>query len=173
MTPSWWTDLWLNEGFATYMQYLAAEDAAPDLKFAEHFQADNVHASMKLDALASSHPVSLAIGHPDEIGANFDAISYRKGASIVRMLETVVGRDTFKAALKTYMGEFAYEAVEMNDLWEVVDRQARMDKTLEDGVTVKGVMDTWTLQEGFPVVTVKRDGTTATVSQVRIWDCLY
>ena len=105
MTPSWWTDLWLNEGFATYMMFKGAEAVSPELAFDQKFQLENIHGAMSLDALSTSHPVSVEVGHQDEIAGIFDAISYKKGASIVQMKETFLGIGTFSAALANYFQE--------------------------------------------------------------------
>ena len=84
MTPSWWTDLWLNEGFASYVEYLGVEAVQPQLKLLEQFVISDLQDVFRIDALESSHPISIPVKHPDEISEIFDRISYGKGASIIR-----------------------------------------------------------------------------------------
>ena len=96
VTPSWWTDLWLNEGFATYVGYLGVAAVQPDMKYMEQFIVSEVQDVFRVDALQSSHPISIPVGHPDEIQEIFDRISYGKGASIIRMMDNFLTTDTFR-----------------------------------------------------------------------------
>ena len=79
VTPSWWTDLWLNEGFASYVEYLGVEAVQPELKLLEQFVQQDLQSVFRIDALATSHPISIPVKHPDEINEIFDRISYAKG----------------------------------------------------------------------------------------------
>ena len=79
VTPSWWTDLWLNEGFASYVEYLGVEAAQPQLKLLEQFVSHDMQHVLRIDSLATSHPISIPVKHPDEINEIFDRISYAKG----------------------------------------------------------------------------------------------
>ena len=111
VTPSWWTDLWLNEGFASYVEYLGVEAIQPELKLLEQFVTHDLQARKRLcllkiiffqqdvfriDALESSHPISIPVKHPAEISEIFDRISYGKGASIIRMMDKFLTTDTFR-----------------------------------------------------------------------------
>merc|ERR1719266_2949051 len=157
VTPAWWTDLWLNEGFASYVEYLGVEETQPDLKLLEQFIYVDLQSVFKIDALENSHPVSIPVGHPDEINEIFDRISYSKGASIIRMMDNFLSTETFRKGLSNYLNAFKYSAAEQDDLWQYLTEQAHRDKSLPEDLTVKTIMDTWTLQMGFPVVTVERD----------------
>ena len=103
VTPSWWTDLWLNEGFASYVEYLGVEAVQPQMKLMEQFVTIDLQSVMKIDALESSHPISIPVGHPDEISEIFDRISYAKGASIIRMMDHFLTTDTFRKGLAKYL----------------------------------------------------------------------
>ena len=103
VTPSWWTDLWLNEGFASYVEYLGVEAVQPEMKLMEQFVTMDLQSVMKIDALESSHPISIPVGHPDEISEIFDRISYAKGASIIRMMDHFLTTDTFRKGLANYL----------------------------------------------------------------------
>lgn len=82
VTMKWWTDLWLNEGFATYVASLGVEHLHPEWHSLEEESVDNTLGIFKFDALTSSHPVSVEIGHPNQISEIFDAISYEKGSTV-------------------------------------------------------------------------------------------
>jgi len=157
VTPSWWTDLWLNEGFASYVEYLGVEAVQPELKLLEQFVYLDLQSVFRIDALETSHPISIPVGHPDEINEIFDRISYAKGASIIRMMDKFLSTGTFQKGLTNYLNAFKFAAAEQDDLWHYLTEQAHRDNTLPEDLTVKIIMDTWTLQMGFPVVTVERD----------------
>ncbi|CAL8109596.1 unnamed protein product [Orchesella dallaii] len=169
VTPKWWNDLWLNEGFASYVEYIGVDHISPDWKILEQFVSDEVHNVFKLDALESSHPISVPVNHPDEISEIFDRISYGKGASIIRMMNHFLTEATFKQGLHNYLMKWTYQAAVQNDLWDSLTEQAHADGTLDRAMTVHDVMDTWTLQKGFPTIKVERnynDGS-ATFSQAK------
>ncbi|GFZ15556.1 aminopeptidase M1 [Actinidia rufa] len=107
VTMEWWTDLWLKEGFATWVE----------------------------------------INHASEIKEIFDAISYRKGASIIRMLQTYLGPECLQRALASFVKKYACSNAKTEDLWAVLEE--------ESGESVKMVMNSWTKQKGYPVVSVK------------------
>lgn len=152
VSPKWWNDLWLNEGFASFVEYLGVNHTHPDWEMMEQFLLSDLQRVFPMDALASSHPISVEVDHPKKIKQLFDSISYSKGASIIRMLEGFVGREKFKEGLRYYLKKYAFSNAETKDLWNALGEKAEMD--------VKTIMDTWTLQMGFPVVTIKRVGNT-------------
>ena len=81
MTMKWWDDLWLNEGFATYVENLGVNKYKPALKMMDQFLISDIQRSMHLDQLANSHPISVVVQNPDEISSLFDDISYHKVSS--------------------------------------------------------------------------------------------
>lgn len=158
VSPKWWNDLWLNEGFASFVEYLGVNHTHPDWEMMEQFLLSDLQLVFPLDSLASSHPISVDVDHPKKIKQLFDRISYSKGSSIIRMLEGFVGREKFKEGLSYYLRKYAFANAETKDLWNALGEKAEMD--------VKTIMDTWTLQMGFPVVTIKRAGSNkATATQ--------
>ncbi|CAL4088040.1 unnamed protein product, partial [Meganyctiphanes norvegica] len=165
VTPAWWSDLWLKEGFASYMGYVALDAVQPTWSVLEQFTTDYIQNAMSLDSLQSSHPISVTVDHPDEISEIFDAISYRKGASIIQMMELFLSEATFRKGLTNYLNDLAYSNAEQDDLWSHLTSAAHEDDTLPKDLTVKSVMDTWTLKMGYPVVTITRNGTNATIDQ--------
>ncbi|CAB3360791.1 Hypothetical predicted protein [Cloeon dipterum] len=157
VTPSWWTDLWLNEGFATYVEYLGVDAVEPSWQVLEQFVVDEIQNVFSLDALESSHQISIEVGHPDEINEIFDRISYHKGASIIRMMDHFLTNKVFSKGLNNYLQNKAYGSATQNDLWDALTEQAHNDQVLDASTTVAEIMNTWTLQTGFPVLSVKRN----------------
>ncbi|XP_070545825.1 aminopeptidase N-like isoform X2 [Ptychodera flava] len=161
MSPAWWDDLWLNEGFASYVEYLGVDHAEPDWRMKDQFVNEDLHNVFELDGLGSSHPILVPVNRPEEINEIFDAISYGKGASIIRMMNYILGEETFREGLTLFLNEQSYKAATSDDLWDALTR-ADMGKKDTD---VKKVMDTWTLQMGYPVVTIKRTSTTTATAE--------
>ncbi|XP_074533301.1 aminopeptidase N-like [Halichoeres trimaculatus] len=165
VTLRWWNDLWLNEGFASYVEYLGADHAEPDWNVKDLIVLNDVHRVFAIDALASSHPLSSKeedIQKPEQISELFDAISYSKGASVLRMLSDFLSEEVFKQGLQTYLDAFQFENAVYTDLWDHLE-MARKNNSVTLPSTVHNIMNTWVLQMGFPVVTI--DTTTGVVSQ--------
>ncbi|XP_066270940.1 aminopeptidase N-like [Branchiostoma lanceolatum] len=154
VTAEWWDDIWLNEGFASHVEYLGAAHAEPDWMLEDQFLEADLHPVFALDSLSSSHPISLPVNHPDEISQIFDTISYSKGASIIRMMSSFLG-SSYTKGIKSYLERYQFANAVQDDLWNSLTEAAQEDGRTD--VQVKEVMDTWTLQMGFPVVTVTRD----------------
>ena len=129
----------------------------PESKILEQFVVDEVQNVFALDALDSSHPISVPVHHPDEINEIFDRISYGKGASIIRMMNHFLTEQSFKTGLSNYLNKWKYNSTTQNNLWDALTDQAWVDKTLDHHVHVATIMDTWTLQKGYPVIQVDRN----------------
>ena len=159
VTMGWWTHLWLNEGFATFMGYLCTDHIHPEWHVWDQFMASGILGALNLDALDSSHPIEVPVGHPSETDEIFDAISYNKGCAIIRMLHNWISDACFRIGMENYLNKFAYANAQTEDLWEALGNAA--------GKPVAAVMDKWTSQVGYPVVAVKvlnRSDTTITLS---------
>ncbi|XP_034256819.1 glutamyl aminopeptidase-like isoform X2 [Thrips palmi] len=152
VTMKWWTDLWLNEGFATFMAQKSLSHMHPDWDYNNQFIVDTMLSILKLDSELSSHPVLQEVSSPDQITEIFDTISYDKGSSVIVMLEAFMGEDKFAKGLHTYLNTHQYRNAETADLWRSLQDYA------PPNVDVAKVMDTWTRQMGFPVVTVTTTG---------------
>uniref|UniRef100_A0A8C1Q8Z1 Aminopeptidase n=1 Tax=Cyprinus carpio TaxID=7962 RepID=A0A8C1Q8Z1_CYPCA len=156
VTIRWWNDLWLNEGFATYVEYLGADEAEPDWNIKDLIVLNDVHKVFAIDALASSHPLSSKeeeIQRPEQISEMFDTISYSKGASVLRMLSTFLTEKVFTQGLQTYLDHFKFSNTVYTDLWEHLQKAVDSSGTTLPK-TVQEIMDRWILQMGFPVVTI-------------------
>ncbi|KAJ8311347.1 hypothetical protein KUTeg_010702 [Tegillarca granosa] len=140
----WWDDLWLNEGFATYMEYVGTNHVHPEWNIFDEFTIGELFDAFEFDGLKSSHPVYVPVNNPDEIGEIFDKISYAKD----------------------YLTKLSYQNAFHDDLWNAL--QAR---SVKDGkqlpFTVKEIMDTWINQINYPVVMVTRTPSGLHLSQRR------
>lgn len=146
VTMEWWTHLWLNEGFATWVSYLAVDGLFPEWKIWAQFLNESTE-GLKLDGLAESHPIEVEINHAREIDEIFDAISYRKGASVIRMLQSYLGAESFQKSLASYIKRHACSNAKTEDLWAALEEGS--------GEPVNKLMTSWTKQQGYPVVSVK------------------
>ncbi|CCK68923.1 arginine/alanine aminopeptidase KNAG_0B04890 [Huiozyma naganishii CBS 8797] len=159
VTMDWWESLWLNEGFATWMSWYSCNNFHPDWKVWEQYVTDNLQRAMSLDSLRSSHPIVVPVKNADEINQIFDAISYSKGSSLLRMIFKWLGEDVFIKGVSNYLSEFKYANAKAEALWDHLSAVSGKD--------VKSVMNVWTEQVGFPVVTVEENNNTLTVTQNR------
>ena len=144
VTMRWWTDLWLNEGFANWMEYLAPDHLYPSWEMWTQFIVDEQQLALKMDALENTHPIEAPIHHPDEIRTIFDAISYSKGGSSIQMLAHYLGPDAFRDGLRHYLKQHAYGNTDTVDLWEALETISKKP--------VKKFMNAWTTQAGYPLV---------------------
>ncbi|XP_055847662.1 aminopeptidase N [Episyrphus balteatus] len=156
VTPTWWTDIWLNEGFASYMEYLTVDAIEPQWRTMDQFVVTELQNVFHLDAFSSSHKISIEVANPDEINEIFDKISYAKGATIIRMMSHFLTSKVFRSGLTKYLREMAYSAAEQDDLWRFLTNEAKENGLLSNSTSVKEIMDTWTLQMGFPVLIVRK-----------------
>lgn len=161
VTMEWWTHLWLNEGFASWIEYLAVDHLFPEWEIWTQFVFSDFGRALSLDSLRHSHPIEVEVHHPGEISEIFDAISYSKGASVIRMLAAYLGEEDFRRGLQVYLSRHQYGNASTEDLWQALAE--------ESGKPVKNVMDTWTKQSGYPVLSVSASGNTLELHQTRFF----
>ncbi|XP_022448002.1 endoplasmic reticulum aminopeptidase 2 isoform X1 [Delphinapterus leucas] len=185
VTMEWWNDIWLNEGFATYMELISVNVTYPELQFDDDF-LDMCFEVIKRDSLNSSHPLSNQAETSTHIKEMFDAVSYKKGACILNMLKDFLSEEKFKKGIIHYLKKFSYRNAKNDDLWSSLsDDCLESDSTsggfcysdsktasntltfLREKVEVKQVMATWTLQKGIPLVVVNREGRSLRLQQER------
>ncbi|XP_030626829.1 glutamyl aminopeptidase isoform X2 [Chanos chanos] len=159
VTMDWWDDLWLNEGFASFFEYVGVEQAEPTWGMRDIMLVSDVLPVMVDDALLSSHPIIVDVSTPAEITSVFDSISYSKGASILRMLEDLLGRETFRDGCRKYLQMFPFQNAKTADFWRA---QAEVSNQ-----PVAEIMDTWTKQMGYPVLSLTTTATDAKLTQRR------
>ena len=146
VTMDFWDGLWLNEGFATWMSWYSCNLFFPEWRVWEGYVTDNLASALALDSLRSSHPIEVPVQRADEINQIFDAISYSKGSSVLRMISKYLGEDTFMEGIRRYLKKHAYGNTQTGDLWAALSEAS--------GKNVGKVMDIWTKKVGYPVVTV-------------------
>jgi aminopeptidase N len=140
VTMAWWDDIWLNEGFASWMENRVTQHFHPEWKIWLQDQA-RVQATMDQDAREGTHPIITPIHDVFQASEAFDNITYVKGEAVIRMLEAYAGPDEFRAGVRAYMHDHAYGNTVSDDLWTEIDRgsprpltQIAHDFTLQAGV---------------------------------------
>lgn len=154
VTMKWWDNLWLNEGFARYMEHVPVAKFYPEYDIWTQFVAGAWSQALDLDGLKTSHPIEVPVKHSSEINEIFDSISYAKGASVIRMLATFLGEDTFFKGIHNYLEKHKYANTVTENLWEALEQAS--------GKPVQKMMNTWTKQMGYPVINVEEVGARST-----------
>ncbi len=160
VTMEWWNDLWLNESFATWISYKVVDHFFPEFDMWSSFVSDEVEVAMALDSLKSSHAIKADVKEPHEVNNIFDAISYNKGGSILRMLEDYLGEDIFRDGLRAYMEKHKFANAEAVDLWGALGDVSK-------DTDVKKMMVSWINNVGYPVVEVEISGKELKLRQKR------
>src|SRR2546426_3013099 len=159
VTMKWWDDLWLNESFATFMDFKSTNQAYPDWKVWQDFVRTSTSGAMGRDALTKTHPIMAKVHDPEEIEELFDEISYGKGASILRMIEAYIGPENFKNGVRQYLQKFQYGNAAGHDRWSSLQEAS--------GTDVSRIMEGWISQEGFPVIKASLAGSRLVLEQER------
>jgi aminopeptidase N len=161
VTMAWWDNLWLNEGFARWMQSYAADDLHPEwetgLQAAAIFEAGK-----QADSVPSTHPVVQEVDTAEQAQEAFDSITYDKGAAIITMINGYVGRDRFREGVRRYMRAHAYGNTVDTDLWQPMQEVA--------GLPILGIERDFTRQEGLPLVSISRSAKGLSLGQSRFAD---
>jgi len=159
VTMDWWNELWLNEGFATWVGWLATDHIHPDWHVWPQFVSDRMQTAFTLDSLRSSHPIEVPVKDALDVDQIFDHISYLKGSSVIRMLAAHLGQETFLKGVGSYLKAHAYGNAMTIDLWSALSEASGQD--------VPALMDPWIRKIGFPVVTVGEEPGQIGVKQSR------
>ena len=147
VTMKWWNDLWLNESFATVMEYYATDKLFPKFRAWFDFFTQDCLAALYRDAIEGVQAVREDVNDPAEIATLFDpCIVYAKGAHLMFMLIREMGEANFYKGIKSYFEKFAYKNADASDLWSSLEPYAK-------GFSVRDLMTTWITQPGYPVVT--------------------
>jgi aminopeptidase 2 len=146
VTMTWWNELWLNEGFATAIGWQAVDHIFPEWNVFTSFLNGEFASGTKLDSMRSSHPIEVDVKSPSEISQIFDAISYSKGASVIRMLNNYLGVDVFANGVRKYLKKHQYDNAKTVDLWAALSESSGQD--------VARLMFAWTRAVGYPMITI-------------------
>ncbi|XP_039273307.2 aminopeptidase A-like [Styela clava] len=151
VTMKWWDNIWLNEGFASYLEYLGENVAEPTWGILDHLVNDDLQSVMRSDSSLASHPIVVDVNTPSQITSVFDSVTYSKGATVLYMLHGILGDDLFFGGINKYLNDFRFSNANEQDLWNSL--QTYIDAN-GGGYDVKEMMDPWVQQMGFPVITV-------------------
>jgi aminopeptidase N len=145
VTMQWWDDIWLNEGFATWMANKPLAAAHPEWSI-DVDEADENRTALGLDSLTSTRPIHADVSTPAQIDEAFDAIAYQKGAAVLRMVESYVGADTFKQGINAYLQAHAYGNATSEDFAKAIAGAS--------GKPVERILPTFVNQPGVPLIDV-------------------
>ncbi|XP_068822586.1 aminopeptidase Q [Capricornis sumatraensis] len=157
VTMNWWNNIWLNEGFASYFEFGIINHFNPKFPRNEIFFFNILHGALREDHALVSRAVSVNVEsftETNEINELFDLFTYNKGASLARMLSSFLNEKIFIRALKSYLETFSYANAEQDDLWRHFQMAIDDQSKILLPATVKSIMDSWTRQSGFPVITL-------------------
>ncbi len=149
VTMKWWNDLWLNESFATLMGYKVLDTTFPKWNSWHDFLTNETSLSMNMDSLMNTHAIEANVKSPSDIQQIFDAITYGKGASILRMIEAYTGVEDFRKGVQNYLERYKFSNATGIDLWNSLDESS--------GREVARIMTEWIGKPGHPVVSVTID----------------
>ncbi|XP_012287201.1 endoplasmic reticulum aminopeptidase 2 [Orussus abietinus] len=162
VTPKWWSDVWLKEGFASFLAYVTV-NALNRNWTKDEWYCYECHEMLTYDASAISHPLHITLNTTNQITNIFDKTSYLKGNCLTNMIYHFLGKATFLSAIRRYLRTYSYRSADQFDLWETFQEEINLRNSLPKDLAMKEIMITWTDQPGFPLVEVKRDRTTGTV----------
>ncbi|KAJ3074533.1 Aminopeptidase 2 mitochondrial [Podochytrium sp. JEL0797] len=149
VTMTWWNDLWLNEGFATFVGWLSTDHLFPEWDVWTGFITGELSSALNLDSLRSSHPIDVDVKSAKDVPEIFDSISYAKGASVIRMLNDFLGGQVFMDGVRAYLQEFKYKNTVTADLWKHLSASSGKD--------IAALMHSWTKEMGYPLVSVESE----------------
>ncbi|SGZ53428.1 CIC11C00000005179 [Sungouiella intermedia] len=146
VTMQWWDELWLNEGFATWVGYAAVDFLFPEWDIFSGFVSTSLQNALGLDGLRNSHPIKVPVVDALDIDQLFDAISYLKGASTIRMLSSYLHTDVFLKGVAKYLNNHKFGNATSDDLWSAISDVS--------GKNIGAMMESWITKIGFPVIKV-------------------
>ncbi|WP_369933804.1 M1 family metallopeptidase [Xanthomonas tesorieronis] len=147
VTMAWWDDLWLNEGFATWLEGRTTAKLHPEWDIDKTGPAYVSRAAMGRDAYATTHPVVQTVATVEQASQAFDGITYEKGSAVIGMLEDYVGAEAWRDGVRRYIKKRAYGNAVTGDLWQEIDAAAPGKQFLQ-------VAHDFTLQPGVPLIKV-------------------
>jgi aminopeptidase N len=159
VTMAWWDDLWLNEGFASWMATRATTALHPEWE-PELGTVSGRESAINLDSVASTHPVVQRVATVEQISQAFDAITYRKGEAVITMLEDYVGEEAWRRGVQDYIRTHRLKNTQTDDLWQAVEKAA--------GKPVTAIAHDFTLQPGVPLIRVEEARCRAGTSKVSL-----
>ncbi|MGC2288530.1 MAG: M1 family metallopeptidase [Thermoplasmata archaeon] len=161
VTMKWWSDIWLNESFATFMSHRILDRTYPEFDSWSDFLPWWSASAFRGDSLQSTHPIFQPVDNTDQIAQIFDEISYGKGASVLRMIERYLGEETFRKGVNAYLERFQYANASHDDLWTALEEVSQSP--------VRRVMNEWISRPGVPMLVARVMGRRLTIDQRRFF----
>ncbi|KAK6461119.1 arginine/alanine aminopeptidase [Scheffersomyces coipomensis] len=146
VTMKWWDELWLNEGFATWVGYSAVDYLFPEWDIFSGFVSESLQQALTLDGLRNSHPIEVPVIDALDIDQVFDAISYLKGASTILMISNYLGKDLFLKGVALYLNTHKYDNATSHDLWNAIGQVSNKQ--------IDQIMNEWIKKIGYPIIDV-------------------
>lgn len=160
VTMKWWDDLWLNESFASIMEYIALDAVHPDWKVWESYTSLDVVSTTSRDTYKDIQPVGVKVDDPDLLSTLFDpGIVYTKGGRLLKMVREYIGDNAFRDGLADYFKQHAYSNTTRDDLWNALSKSAKRD--------LASLMLPWIEQPGMPMVSVQQENKKLLLRQKR------
>ncbi|RXG47320.1 hypothetical protein VDGE_07150 [Verticillium dahliae] len=159
VTMDWWDELWLNEGFATWVGWLATDHLHPEWQVWPQFINEGMEMAFKLDSIRASHAIHVPVKDALDVNQIFDHISYLKGCSAIRMLANHLGVETFLKGVSNYLKKHQYGNAKTEALWSALSEASGKD--------VNKLMGPWISKIGHPVLTVAEQPNQISIKQSR------
>jgi puromycin-sensitive aminopeptidase len=159
VTMDWWRELWLNEAFATWVEYWAVDTLYPAMNIWAQFVSSDAVSAFDHDARTSSHAIEVDINNAEEVDDIFDAISYCKGCCILRMIIDFIGIDAFRTGVAAYLKQFTFSNATTVDLWRFLGEASGRD--------LVPILAKWTGCQGYPWISASREGENLILEQHR------
>ncbi|KAJ8921487.1 hypothetical protein NQ315_003105 [Exocentrus adspersus] len=166
VTPKWWSEIFLNEGFATYFEFFTTHEVLPSWQLDKQFVIEELHAALLDDSLENAHALQSSCSTPAEISSKFSTISYSKGGSVLRMVEHVMQLQNFRTGLQNYLTTYQFSNTEPENLWDILNQNV-VNSVSRLPANLTTVMENWTKSSGYPVLDVDWNGNQVTISQKR------
>ncbi|XP_066591273.1 aminopeptidase N-like [Prorops nasuta] len=168
VTPRFWDVAWLKEGFASYFQYFSLSLLNPEQELMDLFTVDYIQPTLLKDSVNHTRSMNgKDVGNPSSVMASMDFVAYKKAGSIIRTLRYIMGENILTRGLQNYLLAKAYGSAVPEDLYEHLQALAPED------IRIKDIMNSWTNQPGYPLVTVTRNYTAGTTEITQEKFCLY
>ena len=147
VTMEWWSDIWLNESFATWMSWETLHHLFPEWRVWEIYYERETLYALTVDALNGSHPITVEVEKPHDISSLFDGISYAKGSNVIRIIIKMIGEVEFRDGIRHYLKKYSYKNASTEGLWQCLEEISNKP--------VSKLIHSWVNQKNFPVITVK------------------
>ncbi|XP_033230980.1 aminopeptidase N-like isoform X2 [Belonocnema kinseyi] len=158
--PAWWKDLWLNEGFARYMQYIIMDKIMCNERIMELGAIKITDTAFEVDSIDDTLPVSPKVEDSMSLHKVFFRITYEKGATLLHMLSNFLSEEIFHKGIIKYLQANKFKSATADDLWKSMQEALNESKVSHSFIDIKKVMDPYIYRKGYPIINVTRNYTT-------------